>query len=98
LLEEFLILPREALAEVLFWVTVAACIVAQVALVRSAFRTPPAPTPEHPMTAPTRASEIAWSVVPAIMLAVVLMFTWRAIHPPSESPAPSSSVGSSLIS
>ena len=64
--------------------TVAACIVAQVALIRSAFRTPPAPTPEHPLAAPKRATEIAWAVIPAIMLVLVLGFTWRAMHRPSE--------------
>ncbi|HJR40992.1 MAG TPA: hypothetical protein VJ812_02835 [Gemmatimonadaceae bacterium] len=82
----------------LFWVTVAACIVAQVALLRSAFRTPPTPTPEHPLAAPRRASEIAWSVVPAIMLALVLVFTWRAMHRPNGPRAPVPAVSSSLIS
>jgi heme/copper-type cytochrome/quinol oxidase subunit 2 len=25
--------------------------------------------------------EVAWTVVPALMLALVLLFTWRALHP-----------------
>jgi heme/copper-type cytochrome/quinol oxidase subunit 2 len=28
---------------------------------------------------PSRASEIAWTIVPAIGLAVLLVFSWRAI-------------------
>ncbi|MDQ2766860.1 MAG: hypothetical protein M3Y30_06860 [Gemmatimonadota bacterium] len=31
--------------------------------------------------APTKSIEVAWTVVPALMLALVLVFTWRALHP-----------------
>jgi heme/copper-type cytochrome/quinol oxidase subunit 2 len=32
------------------------------------------------MRMPSRASEIAWTVIPAIGLAVLLVFTWRETH------------------
>jgi heme/copper-type cytochrome/quinol oxidase subunit 2 len=28
-----------------------------------------------------KAIEVAWTVLPALMLALVLVFTWRAMHP-----------------
>jgi heme/copper-type cytochrome/quinol oxidase subunit 2 len=30
---------------------------------------------------PRALTEFAWTVLPAIALAVVLVFTWRAMHP-----------------
>jgi heme/copper-type cytochrome/quinol oxidase subunit 2 len=30
---------------------------------------------------PPRAIEVAWTVVPAVMLVIVLLFTWRVLHP-----------------
>ena len=29
---------------------------------------------------PSKPIEVAWTVVPALMLALVLLFTWRALH------------------
>jgi heme/copper-type cytochrome/quinol oxidase subunit 2 len=29
---------------------------------------------------PTKAIEVAWTIVPALMLALVLVLTWRALH------------------
>jgi heme/copper-type cytochrome/quinol oxidase subunit 2 len=70
------------LADLIFWLAVVCCVVAQAAIVRSALRTPvqhPEPGVEVPR--PRRAIEIAWTVLPAIGLALVLIMTWRAIHP-----------------
>jgi len=30
---------------------------------------------------PPRAIEVAWTVVPAVMLVLVLLLTWRVLHP-----------------
>lgn len=64
----------------LFWVAVACCVVAQVALLWSAIRAPMTGSTESAsMRMPSRASEIAWTIVPALGLAVLLVFSWRAI-------------------
>jgi heme/copper-type cytochrome/quinol oxidase subunit 2 len=78
--------------EATFWVAAVACAAAQVAIVRSVFvaRAPVdgAADGDVPRPAPTRRGpEVAWAVVPALALALVLVFTWRAMHP-----APAASV------
>jgi heme/copper-type cytochrome/quinol oxidase subunit 2 len=63
----------------LFWVAVGCCAVAQIALIWSAIRAPMSGSTESAtMRMPSRAREIAWTVIPAIGLAVLLVFTWRA--------------------
>ncbi|HEX6536063.1 MAG TPA: hypothetical protein VF041_15810 [Gemmatimonadaceae bacterium] len=69
------------MADLIFWLAVACCLVAQVAIVRAALKAPArgadggteVPRPRRPI-------EIAWTVLPAIALALVLVATWRAIH------------------
>jgi len=75
-------------ATILFWISVACCLVAQVLIVRSvvAARGLPAARPELPRA---RGSvEIMWAVVPAIALAAVLFVTWRAIGERRHDTAP----------
>jgi heme/copper-type cytochrome/quinol oxidase subunit 2 len=67
----------------LFWISVACCAIAQVALILSAIRAPMAGSPQSAsMRMPSRANEVAWTIIPAIGLAVLLVFTWRATHRP----------------
>jgi heme/copper-type cytochrome/quinol oxidase subunit 2 len=64
----------------LFWTSVACCLVAQLLIVRSVLgaRHVPAPTADVPRA---RAGvELLWAVVPAIALAVLLVFTWQAVR------------------
>ena len=78
-------------ATILFWISVACCLVAQVLIVRSvlAARGLPAVRPELPRA---RGSvEIMWAIVPGIALAVVLFFTWRAIGGETRAAAPTDS-------
>jgi len=85
------------LAEALFWVTVAACLVAQTALLRSAVRTSAMLSSDSSAGAPTRRSEMTWAVIPAIVIVLVLAFTWRKLHEhPQHQHAPE--VGASAIS
>jgi heme/copper-type cytochrome/quinol oxidase subunit 2 len=71
--------PSPVLSMALFWIAVASCVLAQVALIWSAIRAPMTGSTESAsMRMPSRASEIAWTIVPAIGLAVLLVFTWRA--------------------
>ena len=78
----------------LFWLAVACCVVAQIAILRSALKTPPASDSLVP--APARWSEVVWTLVPAVGLAVVLVFTWRAVEAHGQAdairPAQSSAV------
>jgi len=32
------------------------------------------------IASPTKSVEVAWTVLPALMLAFVLLLTWRALH------------------
>ncbi|HEY2895741.1 MAG TPA: hypothetical protein VGJ12_01290 [Gemmatimonadaceae bacterium] len=52
---------------------------AQIAIVRSALRAR-AQRPDG-SASPSRPIEVAWTILPAIMLALVLVLTWRTLHP-----------------
>ena len=72
--------PSPAMSSAVFWIAVACCAVAQIALIWSAIRAPMSGSTESAsMRMPSRASEIAWTIVPAIGLAVLLVFSWRAV-------------------
>jgi heme/copper-type cytochrome/quinol oxidase subunit 2 len=64
----------------LFWLSAACCLVAQVLIVRSvlAGRRLPAASPEVPKV--RGGVEVLWAIVPAVALGVLLVFTWRAIE------------------
>lgn len=66
-------------SDVIFWVAALVCALSQVAIVRSALRAR-AQRPDG-TASPPRAIEVAWTVVPGLFLIVVLIFTWRALHP-----------------
>ncbi len=71
------------LSVALFWAAAIMCAVAQVAIVRAAARTPrDAGAAQRTSSAPPthRAVEVAWTLIPAAALALVLLFTWRAVH------------------
>lgn len=71
------------LADAIFWVAVACCSIAQLAILRSAVVSPAQRASVSGGAAPSgarRAAEIAWAVIPGIALAAVLLFTWRAMH------------------
>jgi hypothetical protein len=70
------------LADAIFWIAVACCSVAQLAIIRSAIVSPARASDSGVATSPARrAAEIAWAVLPGVALAAVLVFTWQAIHP-----------------
>jgi heme/copper-type cytochrome/quinol oxidase subunit 2 len=54
-------------------------VFAQAAIIRSALCAR-AQRPDG-SASPSRPIEVAWTVLPAIMLALVLVLTWRALHP-----------------
>lgn len=73
------------IARVIFWIAAGCCLVAQIALIRSAIRAPMPGSPDTSVIMPRRSIEIAWTIVPAIALALLLVVTWRAMHPPVTS-------------
>lgn len=69
------------LVDAIFWIGVACCAIAQLAILRSVIvsangaadsAAPPSPA--------RRAMEIAWAVLPGIALAFTLVYTWRAMR------------------
>ena len=87
---------RLLFADGLFWMSVACCLVAQVFIVRSVrgARHVPAATADLPRH--RGPLELFWAIVPAIGLAVLLIFTWRAIHagaPHATAPVQASPTG-----
>ena len=69
-----------SLADAIFWIAVACCVVAQLAIVHSVVISPARVPGSEPTSASRRVAEIAWAVIPGIALAFVLVFTWRAMH------------------
>jgi heme/copper-type cytochrome/quinol oxidase subunit 2 len=71
-----------SLADAIFWVAVACCSIAQLAIIYSSVVSPArVPGAPEPTSTTRRMGEIAWAVLPGIALAAVFVFTWRAMHP-----------------
>ena len=77
----------------LVWLSVACGAVAQIFIIRSVRGTRYVPEPTATVPRSRSAVEMMWAVLPAIGLAVLLAFTWRAIRSNSAANAPG--VGSS---
>jgi len=78
-------------ADAIFWVGVVSCAIAQIAILRSVLRTRRSRATEggSDVPRPRFAVEVAWAIVPAIALGLLLVATWRTMHPvPSASAAP----------
>jgi len=63
----------------LFWSSVACCLVAQVLIVRSVLGVRHLPTASSELPRSRDAVELFWAIVPAVALGALLLFTWRAI-------------------
>jgi heme/copper-type cytochrome/quinol oxidase subunit 2 len=70
---------NQPLAETIFWIAVVACVIAELAILRSTFA---AQRPNKPELVPSASprSEIAWAIIPAVALGVVLGATWQRIE------------------
>ena len=64
----------------LFWTSVACCTVAQLFIIRSVRGARYVPEPSATVPRSRSALEMVWAVLPAVGLAVLLLFTWRAIQ------------------
>jgi hypothetical protein len=78
-------------ADILFWTAAASCAVGQFAIIRAVVRAPdgepgagdsplPPASPDSAVPRPRRSSEIAWTLLPALALVLVLAATWRAVR------------------
>jgi hypothetical protein len=67
------------LADAIFWIAVACCSVAQLAIIYSAIVSPARVAGSAPTSGARRAAEIAWAVIPGVALAFVLVLTRRAM-------------------
>jgi heme/copper-type cytochrome/quinol oxidase subunit 2 len=77
------------MADVLFWGAVVLCVVAEGALVRTSLRASGVHAEQFgAVPRVRRPEEIAWTVLPGLVLAVVLVLTWRTLHhrPVKEAP------------
>jgi len=70
---------NQPVAETIFWVAAVACAVAEIAILRSLIAQRRA---QHSNLVPAGSpvTELIWGVLPAIGLALVLVFTWRRIQ------------------
>jgi heme/copper-type cytochrome/quinol oxidase subunit 2 len=70
---------NQPLAEGIFWIAVLACIVAQIAILRSTYA---ARKVEKSALVPaaSRGGEIVWAIVPVVALSVLLIATWQKIE------------------
>ena len=73
-----------SLAGAMFWLSVAVCLVAQVAILRATLRVSSAATPDATpsLPHPRRWLEMVWVVLPAIALVALFAATWRSIDTP----------------
>jgi hypothetical protein len=67
------------LADAIFWIAVACCSVAQLAILHSVVISP-ARMASRDTSSARRIAEIAWAVLPGIALVFVFLATWQAMH------------------
>ena len=70
---------NQPLAETLFWIAAVACAIAELAILRSTFAARRAIKSELVPSASPR-GELAWAVIPAVALGIVLTATWQRIE------------------
>ena len=70
---------NQPLAETIFWIAAAACVIAQLAILRSTFAVRRS-TKSELVPASSRTGELVWAFVPAVALSVVLVATWQRIE------------------
>jgi heme/copper-type cytochrome/quinol oxidase subunit 2 len=69
------------LASLLFWVAAGCILAAHLAMLRGLWTAQSPSQPTRHGARPGVRSDILWTLVPALLLGVVLVFTWKAIPP-----------------
>ena len=70
---------NQPLAETIFWIAAAVCVIAELAILRSTFSARSATKSELVPTASPR-GELVWAIIPALALGVVLAATRQRIE------------------
>ncbi len=70
---------NQPLAETIFWIAVVACVIAELGILRSTFAAQRTNKSELVPSGSPR-SELAWAIIPAVALGVVLGATWQRIE------------------
>ena len=70
---------NQPLAETIFWIAALACVIAELAILRSTFAARRANKSDLVPSASPR-GELAWAIIPALALGVVLTATWGRIE------------------
>jgi hypothetical protein len=78
---------RQSFADAIFWASLVTCVLAQVAILRSALLAPISPSSDPEVPRPRRSVEVAWTMVPAIGLLLLLSATWDAMRTGRPDPA-----------
>ena len=87
---------RNFFADGLFWLSVACCVIAQYFIIKSVRGASHVPEPTAGVPRSRIGMEMMWAILPAIGLAVLLSFTWRAVQAATNgTPAPSAHVSGS---
>lgn len=79
--------------DVIFFIAAAACLVAQMFVVRAVWRVLPLGTSSPDVPVPRRAMEIVWVVLPALLLIGVFLGTWRLRQSGARAATPAVSPG-----
>lgn len=72
------------------------CLVAQYFILRAVWRVVPAETGSPSVPAPRRASEMAWALLPAVLIVAVFVGAWRTMHPSVMKAVPASATATSV--
>ena len=70
---------NQPLAEAIFWIAAVACVVAELAILRSTYAARRVEKSDLVPSA-SRGGEITWAIIPAVMLVFLLAVTWRRIE------------------
>ena len=86
---------NQPLAEGIFWISALACIIAEVAILHSTYAERGVEKSSL-VPASRRSGEIAWAIVPALGLAILLIFTWQKVQNRTEDNANGAMPGMSM--
>jgi heme/copper-type cytochrome/quinol oxidase subunit 2 len=70
---------NQPLADAIFWIAALACVVAEIAILRSTYVARRVEK-SNLVPASSRGGEIAWAIIPAIVLAALLGSTWQKVQ------------------
>jgi heme/copper-type cytochrome/quinol oxidase subunit 2 len=84
-----------------FWIAAGCCVVAELAILRSllfgrARDAERAPSANASVARTNRPTEIAWALLPAAGLLLVLYLTWRAVDVPAPPSSDASRIGATI--